>query len=107
MRIQSSTCPYPFTPPKTNKTRTAAPDSLANIRCICCDKPETKDILKEIFLTIPMNERYIQILGILLTAGGFAFVAFLYWAEPRNFAEVTTKGQVVLGTYVINKSEFN
>ncbi len=53
-----------------------------------------------------MNEKYIQILGIVLTAAGFVFVAFLYWAEPRSLAEVTTKGQVALGTYEINKAEF-
>src|SRR5436305_14612742 len=54
-----------------------------------------------------MNERYIQILGVLLSIAGFAFIIFLYWSEPRTFDEVTTKGQVVLGTYHINKIEFD
>ena len=54
-----------------------------------------------------MNEKYIHILGIVLTVVGLAFVSFLYWAEPRSLAEVTTKGQVVLGTYEINKADFD
>lgn len=54
-----------------------------------------------------MKEKYIQIFCILLVAGGFVFVTFLYWAEPRSLAEVTTKGQVVLGTYEINKVDFD
>ncbi len=54
-----------------------------------------------------MNEKYIHILAIVLTVVGLAFVSFLYWAEPRSLAEVTTKGQVVLGTYEINKTEFD
>ncbi|MFM9903331.1 MAG: hypothetical protein ACKVQJ_02035 [Pyrinomonadaceae bacterium] len=53
-----------------------------------------------------MNDKYIQIFGIVLTVAGFAFITFLYWAEPRTFAEVTSKGQVALGTYEINKDEF-
>ena len=53
-----------------------------------------------------MNTKYIQILGIILIFAGFAFTAFLYWTEPRSLAEVTTKGQVALGTYEINKDEF-
>ena len=53
-----------------------------------------------------MNERYIQILGIALTVIGFIFIAFLYWTEPRTLAEVTTKSQVVLGTYEIDKAKF-
>ncbi len=54
-----------------------------------------------------MNKQYIQILSIVLIAAGFAMTAFLYWTEPRSFAEVTTKGQVALGTYEINKDEFS
>ena len=53
-----------------------------------------------------MNEKFIQILGIVLILAGFAFTAFLYWTEPRSLAEVTTKGQVAIGTYEINKDEF-
>ena len=53
-----------------------------------------------------MNERYIQILGIALTVAGLAFIGFLYWAEPRSLAEVTTKSSVVLGTYAVDKNAF-
>ncbi len=53
-----------------------------------------------------MNDRYIQILGIIITAAGFVFITFLYWTEPRSLAEVTSKTQVVIGTYEINKPEF-
>ena len=45
-------------------------------------------------------------MGIVLVFAGFIFIAFLYWTEPRSLAEVTTKGQVVLGTYEVNKTEF-
>lgn len=54
-----------------------------------------------------MNQKYIQIISIILTVAGFAFITFLYWTEPRSLAEVTSKGQVVLGTYEINKNEFD
>lgn len=53
-----------------------------------------------------MNERYSQILGIALVIAGLAFVGFLYWAEPRSLAEVTTKSSVVLGTYAVDKNAF-
>lgn len=53
-----------------------------------------------------MNHKYIQMLTVLITLAGFTFIAFLYWTEPRSIAEVSSKGQVVLGTYAINRSEF-
>lgn len=53
-----------------------------------------------------MNEKYIQIIGLTLTAAGFAFIAFLYWAEPRTLAEVATKGQVVIGSYEVDRKAF-
>ena len=54
-----------------------------------------------------MNEKYIHIVGVVLTVAGFAFIAFLYWTEPRSLAEVSTRSQVVLGTYAINKAEYD
>ena len=54
-----------------------------------------------------MNDKYIHILAIVITLAGLSFIAFLYSTEPRSLAEVTTKGQVVLGTYEINKAEFD
>jgi hypothetical protein len=64
-----------------------------------------------------MNEKYIQILGVVVTIGYGAFVVFLYAAEPRSIEEISlkakstvenaiTKGQVVTGTYEIDQSKF-
>jgi tetratricopeptide (TPR) repeat protein len=53
-----------------------------------------------------MNEKYIHIIGILLTAAGFILISFLYLTEPRSLAEVATKGQVAIGAYEVNKAEF-
>lgn len=66
---------------------------------------------------ITVNEKYIQILGIALTAVYGAFVIFLYAAEPRSLEELTskavetvqtaaTKGQVIAGTYEIDRAKF-
>lgn len=64
-----------------------------------------------------MNDRLIQILGIAVTALYFAFIVFLYAAEPRSLSEVTskasetinnaaTKGQVIIGTYQVDPEKF-
>ncbi len=52
-----------------------------------------------------MNENYSQILCIALVVAGLIFISFLYTTEPKTFAEVATKSQVVVGTYEINKEE--
>jgi hypothetical protein len=65
-----------------------------------------------------MKEKYIQALGILMTVGFAVFVVFLYWAEPKTLEEVstkakttvenvTTKGQVMIGTYEIDQARFD
>ncbi|MBK6749966.1 MAG: hypothetical protein IPG67_08150 [Acidobacteria bacterium] len=54
-----------------------------------------------------MNQKYIHILSIALVIAGSAFITFLYWAEPKTLAEVTTKSSVIIGTYEINKTEFD
>ena len=65
-----------------------------------------------------MKEKYIQILGLLVTWMYGTFVIFLYAAEPRSLEEITikakstvdnaiTKGQVVAGTYEIDAAKFN
>lgn len=67
---------------------------------------------------IAVKEKYIQILGIAITILYGAFVIFLYAAEPRSLEEVTakavetvqnaaTKGQVITGTYEIDRAKFN
>lgn len=65
-----------------------------------------------------MKEKYIQALGILMTALYAVFVVFLYWAEPKTLEEVSTKakttienvstkGQVIIGTYEIDQAKFD
>jgi hypothetical protein len=65
-----------------------------------------------------MKEKYIQILSLILVAFYGIFVAWLYWAEPKNLEEVsikaketienaTTKGQIVIGTYAVDEAKFN
>lgn len=69
-------------------------------------------------LIIAMNEKYIQIIGLAITAVYGVFVAFLYAAEPRSLEEITikakstvenvvTKGQVMAGTYEIDQVKFD
>lgn len=64
-----------------------------------------------------MKQKHIQLLGIILTAIYAVLIAWLYWAEPKNLAEVstkaqttienvTTKGQIVIGTYEVDKAKF-
>ena len=55
---------------------------------------------------IPMKEKYIHISSFAIVICGLVLVAFLYWTEPRSLAEVSTKGQVAIGTYSIDKAEF-
>lgn len=54
-----------------------------------------------------MKEKHFQILGIAVVAVGLTFIAFLYWSQPRTLAEVATKGSVAIGTYEVNKTEFD
>ena len=65
-----------------------------------------------------MNEKHIQILSIFLTAFYGIFITWLYWAEPKSLEEistkaqttvenVTTKTQVAIGTYEIDKAKFD
>jgi hypothetical protein len=65
-----------------------------------------------------MNEKHIQISGIFLTAFYGIFIAWLYWAEPKSLEEVstkaqttienvTTKTQVVIGAYEIDRAKFD
>jgi hypothetical protein len=64
-----------------------------------------------------VNLKYIQILGIAVSAVYFGFVAFLYFAEPRSLADISTKaastlqdvtnkGQVITGTYQVDPAKF-
>jgi hypothetical protein len=64
-----------------------------------------------------MKEKHIQILGLILTVIYGFFVAWLYWAEPKNLEDVstkaketientTTKGQIIIGTYEVDAAKF-
>ena len=64
-----------------------------------------------------MKQKHIQLSGIILTAFYAIFIAWLYWAEPKNLGEVstkaqttfenvTTKGQIVIGAYEVDKAKF-
>ncbi len=54
-----------------------------------------------------MKEKYFHFLCVAMVIIGFVFIGFLYVSEPRSLAEVTTKGQVAIGTYQINRAEFD
>lgn len=65
-----------------------------------------------------MKEKYIQIIGLAVTAIYGVFVLFLYAAEPRSIEEISfkarstvenvvTKGQVMTGTYEIDRERFD
>ena len=82
-----------------------------------------KSFIESVFLNdvraiIAMNEKNIQISGIFLAAFYAFFVAWLYIAEPRSLDElpakaqttidnVTTKTQVAIGTYEVDKAKFD
>lgn len=53
-----------------------------------------------------MKTSYIHISGILITLAGFTLIAFLYGTEPKTLAEVSIKGSVAIGTYSIDRSQF-
>lgn len=65
-----------------------------------------------------MKEKYLQIFSLVLVTFYGAFIAWLYWAEPKSLEEVsikaketietaTTKGQIVIGTYEVDQEKFN
>ena len=65
-----------------------------------------------------MTEKRIQITGILLTAVYAVFIAWLYAVEPKSLEElpskaqttietVTTKTQVAVGTYAVDREKFD
>ncbi|MEJ7702096.1 MAG: hypothetical protein WKF71_21035 [Pyrinomonadaceae bacterium] len=65
-----------------------------------------------------MKKKHIQILGIVLTAFYGIFIAWLYWAAPKNLVEVSTKAQttienvssktqVAIGTYEVDNAKFS
>jgi hypothetical protein len=64
-----------------------------------------------------MKEKHIHVLSIVLALFYTLFIAWLYWTEPKTLIEastkaqttienVATKGQVVIGTYEVDKDRF-
>jgi hypothetical protein len=54
-----------------------------------------------------MQNRSIQITGLVLSAVYFAFIIWLYATEPRSFKEVATGAQVAVGTYQVDQEKFD
>lgn len=54
-----------------------------------------------------MKQRWIQIIGLVLSAVYAGAIIWLYATEPRNFKEVATGAQVAAGTYQIDQEKFN
>jgi len=65
-----------------------------------------------------MKEKHVQILSIVFASVYAVLIAWLYWAEPKNLQEVstkvqttiesvTTKTQIAIGTYEIDQAKFN
>ena len=65
-----------------------------------------------------MKEKHLQILSLVLITFFGSLVVWLYWAEPKSLAEVsvkaketienaTTKTEVILGTYEVDKAKFD
>ena len=72
----------------------------------------------DVELIIAMNEKNIQISGIFVAAFYAFFIAWLYIAEPKSLDElpakaqttidnVTTKTQVAIGTYEVDRAKFD
>lgn len=54
-----------------------------------------------------MGVRHLQAASIILVTLSLVFIAFVYWTEPKNLAEVATKGSVAIGTYQIDRAQFD
>jgi hypothetical protein len=54
-----------------------------------------------------MKEKYIQILGIILSITYAFFIVWLYAYQPKTIQEAATKATVAVGTYEIDKAKFD
>jgi tetratricopeptide (TPR) repeat protein len=54
-----------------------------------------------------MKQRWIQIIGLVLSAVYAVAIIWLYATEPRTFKEVATGAQVAAGTYQVDAERFN
>ena len=54
-----------------------------------------------------MENRFIQIIGLALSAIYATAIIWIYATEPRSFREVATGAQVATGTYQVDQEKFN
>src|SRR6185436_13913380 len=54
-----------------------------------------------------MQQKFIQIVGIVWTLIYAGIILWVYATEPRSFKEVATNTQIAAGTYEINKEKFD
>ena len=54
-----------------------------------------------------VQNRFIQIIGLALSAIYATAIIWIYATEPRNFREVATGAQVAVGTYQVDQEKFN
>jgi tetratricopeptide (TPR) repeat protein len=54
-----------------------------------------------------MPQRWIQIIGLVLSTVYAAAIIWIYATEPRSFKEVATGAQVAAGTYQVDQEKFN
>ena len=54
-----------------------------------------------------MENRFIQIIGLALSALYATAIIWIYATEPRSFREVATVAQVAVGTYQVDQEKFN
>jgi hypothetical protein len=54
-----------------------------------------------------MQQKFIQIAGIIWTLVYASIIVWIYATEPRSFKEVATNSQVAAGIYEINQERFN
>jgi tetratricopeptide (TPR) repeat protein len=54
-----------------------------------------------------VQQRFIQIIGLVVTAVYAVVIVWLYATEPRSFKEVATGAQVAAGTYQVDEQKFN
>lgn len=53
-----------------------------------------------------MRPPYIHIASLLTAAAGLTLIVFIYSTQPKNLTEIATKSSVAIGTYTIDKKEF-
>ena len=54
-----------------------------------------------------MKQRWIQIIGLALSAIYATAIIWIYATEPRSFKEVATGAQVAVGTYQVDQQKFD